>query len=286
MQTSLTIIGGDARYTHTARFLRNHGWDVDTFQVQGSPNTVSGEHIFRNPVLLLPYPAFNARGFIPFLQGESILSAQELAPHCSRDTTLICGRPGQYAPLLQATGARVIDYEQDEFLTAANAVLTAEGALGLALQQMDRTLWNENCLVVGFGRLGKQISRRLQLWGANVTVSARSAVDRALIQTLGMRCDTTAAYTHPLSAYCLILNTVPAPVFTPQHYAQIAPHCKLIDLASSPGGIDASQCLKHNLSFLHARGLPGKTAPVTAGQLIAQTVIRTLTPKEAPCKVP
>ena len=59
------------------------------------------------------------------------------------------------------------------------------------------------------------------------------------------------------------------------------PACVLIDLASAPGGIDASQCLRRSLQFTHARGLPGKTAPATAGRLIAQTVARTLTEQEA-----
>ena len=277
---ALTIIGGDTRYTHAARFLQKSGWHADTFQVQGSPDTVSRHALFRNRILLLPYPAFNARGFIPFLQGESILSVQELLPHCSADTTIFCGRPGSYLADLQATGATVIDYEQDEFLTAANAVLTAEGALELAMRQMEHTLWRSACLVIGFGRVGKQVSRSLHRLGAQVTVAARKPADLAPIHTLGMQADRTAHYEHPLTAYRLIINTVPAPIFTPQHYDAIAPDCTLIDLASSPGGIDASQCLKRQLSFWHARGLPGKTAPVTAGQLIAETVIRNLSGKE------
>ena len=279
--SAITVIGGDARYTHAAGFLRTQGWQVDTFQVQGSPDTVSRHHLFRHKTLLLPYPAFNARGFIPFLQGESILGIQELLPHCTPETTLICGRPGSFAKALNDTGAHVIDYEQDEFLTAANAVLTAEGALELALRQMDQSLWRSACLVIGFGRVGKQVARRLCQLGANVTVAARNPADQALIEVLGAGWDTTAAYRQPLSAYQLIINTVPAPVFTPQQYDQIAASCILIDLASSPGGIDASQCLKRQLTFTHARGLPGKTAPISAGQLIAETVIRNLSPKEA-----
>ncbi len=70
-------------------------------------------------------------------------------------------------------------------------------------------------------------------------------------------------------------------MFTPAQYDTIDPACVLIDLASAPGGIDASQCLRRSLQFTHARGLPGKTAPATAGRLIAQTVARTLTEQEA-----
>lgn len=285
MQTTpqhITIIGGDTRYTHAAHFLKKAGWRVDTFQVQGSADTTGLPALFSGSTYLLPYPAFNARGYLPFLQGEAILSVQDILPHCTEQTTLLCGRPGSFAKTLADTGAAVIDYEKDEFLTTANAILTAEGALELALYTMHRTLWQANCLVIGFGRLGKQISRNLHFLGANVTVAARRVSDQALIQAMGMRGDTTARYSHPLHSYDLIINTVPAPVLTASHYDQISPQCPLIDLASSPGGIDASQCLKRQLTFTHARGLPGKTAPITAGQLIAETVIRNLTVKEDP----
>lgn len=283
MQTTpqhITIIGGDTRYTHAARALVKAGWYVDTFQVQGSADSVSLPRLFQGDTFLLPYPAFNARGYLPFLQGESILSVQDILPHCSERTTILCGRPGAFTQPLLDTGARVIDYEQDEFLTAANAILTAEGALELALGSMEHALWRSHCLVIGFGRVGKQVSRSLYRLGAKVTVAARAQSDQALIQALGMRYDMTARYIHPLETYDLIINTVPAPVLTPDHYDRIQPRCILLDLASSPGGIDASQCLKRQLTFTHARGIPGKTAPVTAGQLIAETVIRNFAPKE------
>ena len=279
----ITIIGGDTRYTYTARHLRSFGWDVDTFQVQGSPDSVSASQLFRrSDAFLLPYPAFNAKGYLPFLQGETILHCSDLLPHCTKDTVILCGRPGSFAQPLGLTGARVIDYEQDEFLTTANAALTAEGALSLALNRMDCTLWQSRCLVTGFGRVGKQLSLRLRDLGARVTVAVRKPADQALIQALGMRYDTIPRYAHGLGEYQLILNTVPVPVFTPEHYSAMDPGCVLIDLASSPGGIDASQCLKRSLTFTHARGLPGRTAPATAGRLIAEAAIRTLNRKEEP----
>ena len=149
------------------------------------------------------------------------------------------------------------------------------------MQQMPDTLWESRCLVLGFGRVGKQLSLRLQRLGARVTVAVRKDADRALLEALGLAHDTVAKYRSPLGQYRAIFNTVPAPVFTPAQYDTIDPTCVLIDLASAPGGIDASQCLRRSLQFTHARGLPGKTAPATAGRLIAQTVARTLIEQEA-----
>lgn len=278
----ITILGGDVRYSYCAQQLRQAGWQVDTFQVQGSPDTMALPGLFQpQRDYLLPYPAFNARGYIPFLQGEAILHCSDLIQGPITGSRFLCGRPGAFAQQLQNAGAQVLDYEKDEFLTTANAIPTAEGALALAMQQMPDTLWESRCLVLGFGRVGKQLSLRLQRLGARVTVAVRNDADRALLEALGLAHDTVAKYRSPLGQYRAIFNTVPAPVFTPAQYDTIDPACVLIDLASAPGGIDASQCLRRSLQFTHARGLPGKTAPATAGRLIAQTVARTLTEQEA-----
>ena len=149
------------------------------------------------------------------------------------------------------------------------------------MAQMPETLWQSECLVIGFGRIGKLLSARLHRLGAVVTVAVRKQADQALIAAFGMQYDSLPQYRRPLSQYRLIVNTVPAPIFTPEQYAQLDPECVLIDLASSPGGIDASQCLKHHLNFTHARGLPGKASPATAGQLIAEAVQRAFAQKEA-----
>ena len=153
----ITILGGDVRYSYCAQQLRQAGWQVDTFQVQGSPDTMALPGLFQpQRDYLLPYPAFNARGYIPFLQGETILHCSDLIQGPITGSRFLCGRPGAFAQQLQNAGAQVLDYEKDEFLTTANAIPTAEGALALAMQQMPDTLWESRCLVLGFGRVGKQ----------------------------------------------------------------------------------------------------------------------------------
>ena len=184
----ITILGGDVRYSYCAQQLRQAGWQVDTFQVQGSPDTMALPGLFQpQRDYLLPYPAFNARGYIPFLQGETILHCSDLIQGPITGSRFLCGRPGAFAQQLQNAGAQVLDYEKDEFLTTANAIPTAEGALALAMQQMPDTLWESRCLVLGFGRVGKQLSLRLQRLGARVTVAVRKDADRALLEALRER---------------------------------------------------------------------------------------------------
>lgn len=56
---------------------------------------------------------------------------------------------------------------------------TAEGCLALLLQLRRRTIWESDFLVLGYGRIGRAVARRLDLLGGHTTVAARNAVQRA-----------------------------------------------------------------------------------------------------------
>ena len=53
----------------------------------------------------------------------------------------------------------------------------------------------------------------------------------------------------------------------------ISPSLLLIDLASAPGGVDANGAQAAGVKVIWALSLPGKYAPVTAGEIIADTVL-------------
>jgi dipicolinate synthase subunit A len=48
--------------------------------------------------------------------------------------------------------------------------------------------------------------------------------------------------------------------------------CLLIEIASAPFGIAADDAKMLGLPYIYAPALPGKTAPKTAGEIIADTV--------------
>ena len=49
----------------------------------------------------------------------------------------------------------------------------------------------------------------------------------------------------------------------------MAKHTVIIDLASPPGGTDFALATEMGIKTIHALGLPGKVAPVTAGRILA-----------------
>lgn len=201
--------------------------------------------------LLLPVPSFTPKELL--VGGENI---QTLLPQLSKDITVIGGNLSHPA----LTQYPSIDLLRDEMYLAKNAAITAHCAIRLAMQHLPATLEGCPVLVIGWGRIGKCLARLLKGLGAEVTVAARKSTDRAMLSALGYTC--VPIIDLDVSAFRVIFNTVPVVVL---HGGGDA---LKIDLASKQGILAED--------VLWARGLPGKDAPETSGQLIAETVIRSL----------
>ena len=61
------------------------------------------------------------------------------------------------------------------------------GCLELLLRLRERTIWESGFLVLGYGRVGRAVARRLVLLGGRVTVAARSPEQRANARCAGCR---------------------------------------------------------------------------------------------------
>ncbi|HIX11717.1 MAG TPA: dipicolinate synthase [Candidatus Agathobaculum pullistercoris] len=192
---------------------------------------------------------------MPSLSARSTLSFSSLVT-CIPDhlpTGTICGVTGQHA-------------------YTANNLPTCEGAIQLAMEQTDFTLQGARCLVIGCGRIGALLARKLHALDALVTVSARSARDFARIEAAGLAALDTRRLAGHLDGFDLVFNTVPAPVLGASELAGLKPGCVVIDLASLPGGISPDVKLPPACRVLHALSLPGRVAPLSAARAIHDTV--------------
>lgn len=200
--------------------------------------------------LILPVPSFEPDGGVR--GGGDILQILSLLP---KNITVIGGNLDR--PELESY--KKIDLLKDPYYTAENAAITAHCAVKLAMHKLPATFDGQSVLVIGWGRIGKCLARLLAALGAKVTVAARKEADRSILLALGYGAvDTENIDTAP---YRVVFNTVPV---------MTVPFCfgnaLKIDLASKPG-IGGSD-------VIWARGLPGKDAPESSGELIAKTIIR------------
>ena len=144
-----------------------------------------------------------------------------------------------------------------------NSAITADCALRLASPMLKKTWQDSRILVIGWGRIGKQLCRMLKALGARVSVCARSAPDRALLQGFGYE----AKKPEGLSAddFDIVFNTAPATVLTEEALAGCPISMDLSSIEALPGS-----------TVIRARGLPGIHAPITSGTLIAKTILRSI----------
>ena len=95
---------------------------------------------------------------------------EEIAALLRRQTGL-CLYGGRLPDTLAAgeLSPRVTDYYEDEALQLRNAYLTAEAALMTAMELTDCTLRGTHVAVLGYGRIGKYLSRLLCGLGASIS---------------------------------------------------------------------------------------------------------------------
>lgn len=167
----------------------------------------------------------------------------------------------------------IYDYLKCEEFSIRNAVPTAEGAVQIAMEEMPSVLYGKEILITGYGRIARVLSKILCAMGCSVTVSARKKSDIVWATVYGCRGVTISEAMKNPESYDVIFNTVPAVIMGRETLGRIKRNCLIIELASSPGGIDLSYASEYGHKIIRASGLPGKKSPETAGCIIADTVM-------------
>lgn len=252
-------LGQDARQQAAAQALRAAGHTV-----RGLAGVAAAD------CLLLPMP-------LPDLDGAALAALQAAKPGALAMAGLVSETAAAKA---KQAGVELIDYYRRDELACLNAVPTAEGCLCLLMQQRPRTIWESPILVLGYGRVGQAVARRLAALGARVTVAARSAEQRAGARCAGCHAAPLSVLDRLLPGFDAVVNTIPAPVLGPAQLARLPKGAVIVDLASAPGGTDFAAAAALGLHAALAPGLPGRCAPDTAGELIAHTVLNILAERE------
>ncbi len=281
MYNSIALIGGDKRQLYCAKEFLDDGYKVT---LGGFDKLKSdGEFVITDPfsaalnseIIVLPLPCVkNSHINAPFSTEKIKLTPELLSAF--RKKKIFCGQSEKLLSIApQLNDENVLDYSLREEFAIMNALLTAEGAIEIAMREFEGVISHSRCLVCGYGRIGKILSEKLCALNADVTVSARKQEDLAFISTKNC----TAVKTEnlcELSPFDIIFNTVPALVFDKKVLSHIAKDALLIDLASIPGGVDFECASRLSISTIHALSLPGKAAPKTAGQIIKNTITNML----------
>ena len=277
MLKRILVVGGDERAMRLASLLEKEGYEVRTIGLHAEDERTAD--IGEAHALLFPYPFAVRRGNVPTLSGLT-LHPEDVLQSAREDAVLLAGTGLEpYVLAANALGKRqkLKHYMQHEPFLQMNAELSAEASVYEAMRQTTAALLNMTVLVVGYGRFGRALAKRLNLLGATVWVGARREEQRLLAASDGMHAVSLEELHTVAPNIRILINTIPARVIDGQTLQALPPAACLLELASAPYGFDreAAEALGLHCEVLPA--LPARYSPETAALALKQAAVRLLT---------
>ena len=279
----ISVIGGDLRLSNLAEMLAIDTNEVSVFGMENVNEIMDNKDIIKCNTL--EEAVDNSEiiiGSIPFMKNNEEMYAtfsdkniklDDLVKRKCKNKTFIAGSISSNArEKLEESYGKVIDIMKEEELVVLNTIATAEGAIDVAIQNTDTTIHGSSVLILGFGRVAKEVANKFHGLSAKVTCAARKNTDLAWIKAMGYKGVNINDLGEDLKEYDIIINTVPHMIIDKEEMQYMKKNVLLIDLASSPGGINTEDAQKMNLKFVWALALPGKIAPITSAEFIKQTI--------------
>jgi len=273
-----TILGGDKRSLELGNLLMKDGNDVciygfDRLEQYKYGSVSIDEAIGYADVIIgpLPFSADKINVNAPF--SYEAIEIDKVFSLMSEKQMIIGGRFSlEHEKQLKSKNLKSADYFKREEMQVLNAIPTAEGAIQIAMEETPITLHSSNVIVLGYGRIGKALSKMLYGIGAKVHVEARNYSDLAWIKNNGYIPVCLKELKTYLPRMNVVFNTVPQMILNKELLKIIDNNCIIIDLASEPGGVDLEAAKELEIKAIRALGLPGKAAPVTAAMFIKETI--------------
>ncbi|NLD59722.1 MAG: NAD(P)-binding domain-containing protein [Clostridiales bacterium] len=262
------VAGGDRRSAFLVRLLRERGLDARAAglersglaQVPSAPLKAAADA----ETVVLNSPLKCDLAETPFGIGD-------LLGHLHSGARLVFCGPQIPPAGLERFDAR--DLTKDEDFLQRNAELTAEGAIYSAMRATERAIMDCDCLIVGWGRIGRALTERLVALGARATVASRTDRGMRLAQSRGAQAVETAKIADALPGRHIVFSTPPYPVLGKDELSRADAGTLFIDLASPPYGIDLEAARSLDLRAWREPGLPGRYCPESAAMVLMSHIL-------------
>lgn len=271
----ISFVGGDIRMIYAAEHFLHEGKRVFVYGFEKAEKRPDGI-IFSDDIdfvleeadkIVFPVPMSRDKESVVAPFSENKIYAEDVLSKISEKTKIYGGMVG--------TGIykrEIYDYAARDDFAIRNAVPTAEAAMMLAIKETSMTIFKMRVAVIGFGRVGRVLSKSLVSLGADVSVFAGRAESKAIGDTYFCETFDFADFKNNANKFDCVFNTVPHTVLFGDSLAALKPDTPVIELASSPGGIDREAAKSIGINIVDAPSLPGRVTPKTAGMIIYKTL--------------
>ena len=282
MEKTISVVGGDLRIVKLVELLAKDNWKVYTYCIEKAESISELENVYMCQTLEEAVSVSKiVVGPIPFTSDRENVSAPfsyhklpigELIEALSGKKLIAGNIIEPIRQKLEENEIAYIDVLRREELVVLNTISTAEGTIQIAMEETQRTIHGSKVLVMGFGRVGKVLAKMLEGIGAKVTCEARKNEDISWIKAYGYNPLHFRDLNEHLGEFDIIINTIPSLIFDKTRLDLLKNESVLIDLASSPGGVDRKYAKETGKKVIWALSLPGKVAPVTSAEFIKETL--------------
>lgn len=282
MSVNFSVIGGDLRIIKLSKMLAKEGNKLYVYglekaeELKNDTNIIICENlqeaVKNSDIIIGPIPFSSNGKEINTSFSDNQISIEELMHYINFKTLIAGSIASEVYDIANKENVEIIDIMKKEELAVLNAISTAEGAIEIAMANTNKIIHGSKVLILGFGRIGKVLAKKLEGLSVKVTCAARKNEDLAWIRSYGYEKININEIGKELSEYDIIINTVPHLILDKEKIKYIRDDCLLIDLASKPGGIDQEEIANRKLKFVWGLALPGKVAPITSAEFIKETI--------------
>ena len=272
------VAGGDTRELILLKGLLRAGYQVWAFGLpwEKLPEGVVycndlPSALSKAAALILPMPGINNEGqlYAPLASMDTL--PKDIWRNLPPQTPVLTGVASNYLRALTEEQAwQLFETANMDRIAIPNAIPTAEGAIQLVMEELSVTIYGCPMLILGYGRVGEALAKRLAALGALLKVVNRGAERRELAEAHGFDVAEFIDLPRLATRTKVIFNTVPAMVLPATILKRLPSDALVVDLASQPGGTDFLAAQSLGVRAILAGGLPGKVAPESAGKVLAE----------------
>lgn len=264
MDNNFFIVGGDMRNVYLANILAKNNKNVKIIGF----DKIYNQNLLNNKIEKVHYINNEDNttyiSSIPLTLDEITIKApfseQKLYLEQLKNKKLVAGKIPE--------GIYGIDILKDESFTIKNVIPTVEGAIALAIEKTTKTLQDSKVLVLGYGRIGKLLSKKLKLLDCEVYTEARKEEDLTWIKANGYISVKLEEIDKVVEKMDIIFNTIPSLILDKNILNKVRKDTLIIDLATKPGGVDFEYAKENDIEAILYSGIPGKIAPESNAEYI------------------
>ena len=239
----------DKRLIYVDEYLKTKGYKTQEFNESDLSNIVEGDIVVLSPA---------------FKWNENLVN------NMPKNITIFGGAfSPEFKTVFENKNIKYFDMMQNEDFVLKNATLTAEGMLCDLILNLPNSMYEQNILIIGSGRVAKAVGYLFFKLGLNFDFAMRNEKEYNLTKLFAKKCYLGEEYKNYLKNYDVVINTVPAVIFNQSDAEKFKKDCYVFELASK-------RCLEdiktQNVNYVLCPALPSKYTPKSAGKLIIELI--------------